>query len=192
MRTHGTLVKWNDERGFGFIALAQGGDEMFVHISAFPRDGTRPTVGELISFEVEAGDSGKNRATHVMRPGKRTTSDRTDRMPSAKSGGSPFGAAFGLLVIVALGAYGYATLTSDRSISIIGDSAQMVVTTPAPTARWKEAPRTAPRQTFECDGRTYCSEMKSCDEATYFLQNCPNTKMDGDGDGEPCEQQLCD
>ncbi len=44
---------------------------------------------------------------------------------------------------------------------------------------------------FQCDGRTLCSQMKSCEEATYFLNNCPNTKMDGNGDGIPCEKQWC-
>jgi hypothetical protein len=40
-------------------------------------------------------------------------------------------------------------------------------------------------------GRIYCSQMTSCAEATYFLQNCPGTKMDGDNDGIPCEEQWC-
>jgi len=44
---------------------------------------------------------------------------------------------------------------------------------------------------FRCDGRTHCSQMTSCAEATYFLKNCPGTKMDGDGDGVPCENQWC-
>ena len=44
---------------------------------------------------------------------------------------------------------------------------------------------------FTCDGRTYCSQMTSCAEATYFLRHCPNTKMDGNGDGVPCERQWC-
>ena len=44
---------------------------------------------------------------------------------------------------------------------------------------------------FKCDGRTYCSQMTSCKEAKYFLNNCPGTQMDGDNDGIPCEQQLC-
>jgi hypothetical protein len=44
---------------------------------------------------------------------------------------------------------------------------------------------------FKCDGRTYCSQMRSCEEATFFLRNCPNVKMDGDNDGIPCEQQWC-
>lgn len=42
-----------------------------------------------------------------------------------------------------------------------------------------------------CDGRTHCSQMRSCAEATYFIQHCPNTQMDGDHDGVPCEQQWC-
>jgi hypothetical protein len=44
---------------------------------------------------------------------------------------------------------------------------------------------------FKCDGRTYCSQMTSCAEAKYFLSHCPGVKMDGDGDGIPCEQQWC-
>lgn len=48
-----------------------------------------------------------------------------------------------------------------------------------------------PNQQFRCDGRTYCSQMTSCAEATYFLRNCPNTKMDGNNDGIPCERQWC-
>lgn len=49
---------------------------------------------------------------------------------------------------------------------------------------------------FHCDGRQYCSQMRSCEEATYFLRNCPGVKMDG-GDGQgtpngiPCERQWC-
>lgn len=42
-----------------------------------------------------------------------------------------------------------------------------------------------------CDGRIHCSQMRSCEEATWFLKNCPNTKMDGNKDGVPCEMQWC-
>jgi hypothetical protein len=44
---------------------------------------------------------------------------------------------------------------------------------------------------FRCDGRTRCSQMTSCDEARYFLANCPGAAMDGDRDGIPCEDQWC-
>jgi len=32
--------------------------------------------------------------------------------------------------------------------------------------------------------------MGSYEEAKYFIKNCPNTKMDGDNDGIPCERQF--
>jgi hypothetical protein len=44
---------------------------------------------------------------------------------------------------------------------------------------------------FNCDGRQYCSQMRSCEEAKYFLANCPGAKMDGDNNGIPCEKQWC-
>ena len=44
---------------------------------------------------------------------------------------------------------------------------------------------------FTCDERKMCTQMTSCLEAKYFLAHCPGVKMDGDGDGIPCEQQWC-
>lgn len=71
------------------------------------------------------------------------------------------------------------------------------IVTPAPTPVPVATPP-APVQesnsnkSFSCDGRQYCSEMTSCEEATYFLKNCPNQKTDGgDNDGIPCESQWC-
>ncbi len=52
------------------------------------------------------------------------------------------------------------------------------------------APQTS-SSSFKCDGRTRCTQMTSCEEAKFFLKNCPNVKMDGDGDGIPCEEQWC-
>jgi len=40
---------------------------------------------------------------------------------------------------------------------------------------------------YSCDGRQYCSQMTSRAEAEFFVKNCPNTRMDGDYDGIPCE-----
>ena len=66
----------------------------------------------------------------------------------------------------------------------------------APESRKTEVPPPAPIPTdpkprFACDGRTYCSQMRSCAEAKYYLANCPNVKMDGNHDGIPCERQWC-
>ena len=56
------------------------------------------------------------------------------------------------------------------------------------TARVK--PISKPKKIFKCDGRKHCSQMRSYDEAKYFNDYCPDTKMDGDRDGIPCERQF--
>lgn len=43
---------------------------------------------------------------------------------------------------------------------------------------------------YNCDGRTHCSQMRSYNEAVYFLRNCPGVKMGGNNDGIPCERQF--
>ena len=68
MRFTGTLKTWNDERGFGFLAPAQGGHEIFVHIKAFPPGTGRPSVGQVLTFEVQTGSDGKKKATSVRYP----------------------------------------------------------------------------------------------------------------------------
>jgi len=68
-------------------------------------------------------------------------------------------------------------------------SAATPATAPAVAPKVAAASPAAPA--FRCDGRTYCSQMHSCAEATYFLKHCPGVKMDGNGDGVPCEKQWC-
>lgn len=177
MRNHGTLTKWDDERGFGFITPGHGAGELFVHISAFPRDGVRPRVNEVISFETELGQNGKQRAVRVMRPGSNRSSraTRTTRQTTRKS------SAIGKMVLISLAAvgslFGYSQYEKNQAL---GEDLRPPATSSI-----------SAEQSFQCDGRQHCSQMRSCAEAKYFIENCPNTKMDGDRDGIPCEQDLC-
>ena len=62
----GTLKSWQDDRGFGFIEPTQGGQAVFVHIKSFTsRSGSRPQVGQRVTFEVELNAQGKKRAKNV-------------------------------------------------------------------------------------------------------------------------------
>jgi hypothetical protein len=95
---------------------------------------------------------------------------------------------------------GKVTLTNkdpeNNAISIIKDPTGRVILTNKDskdrgisTTKGRTAEQVATNR--RCDGRTYCSQMTSCEEATWFLRNCPGTKMDGNHDGVPCEQQWC-
>lgn len=61
----GTLTAWNDDRGFGFLRAAEGGEDIFVHATAFAARQARPQVGTRVSFEIEPGPRGKKRARNV-------------------------------------------------------------------------------------------------------------------------------
>ena len=103
-----------------------------------------------------------------------------------------------IVIISLLGWYGYrhfqartqalSQTTGPLEVRPQPQPAQATEPSPPATAR---ANLSSPAPQYKCDGRIYCSQMTSCDEATYFLRNCPGVKMDGNNDGVPCEQQWC-
>ena len=63
-------VKWfNAEKGYGFIANDEGGDDVFVHFSAIVAEGYRRLrEGQKVTFETEADpkNPAKLRAINVV------------------------------------------------------------------------------------------------------------------------------
>jgi cold shock CspA family protein len=208
MRTEGTLKSWMDDRGFGFIATA-GGD-IFLHISALPQTGRRPQVGERLSFTIEAGPDGKKRAVgaiyldapvgaaadiparaprpapprpreHGRNAHARHEHGRRERHHRRREPSSRFQHMLLTLGVMSLFLGGF--WLHDKL-----STPAPVPTSPLPVA---SAPTPSRAAAFSCDGRTHCSQMRSCDEARFFLRQCPGVAMDGDGDGNPCEEQHC-
>ncbi len=186
-RYSGKLKKWNAERGFGFIVADEGGQDFFVHISAFARDGRQPTEGEVLNFEVELDRNGKRSAVRVRRPGDARPHVAPRRPVQLSTSGKDnstgfFGKLISVALVCALLWFGYSQYASR--------AATYASVLPAPPASLSSTKLPVPSD-FKCDGRNMCSQMTSCREATLFTQNCPGMKMDGNGDGVPCEQQWC-
>ncbi|MGJ0486003.1 MAG: cold shock domain-containing protein [Methylomicrobium sp.] len=195
----GKLVRWIDDKGFGFIKPATGGKDIFIHISALRGMSRPPKVGDTLHYQTEADASGKLRAIHARIEGvpkelslepvtrKRELAtgpagyDRPQKKPqqrinqSQKRRGSlPF--LFLLLIVGGVSAY---DKWGHYSAEIVDQPAVQPVV---------ESVMSEPH--FQCQGKVYCSEMTSREEAEFYLANCPGMKMDGDGDGVPCENQF--
>jgi uncharacterized membrane protein YsdA (DUF1294 family)/cold shock CspA family protein len=67
-RQEGILASWDDVRGFGYIAPSSGGERVFAHVHAWPREAARPKLGDVLTFEVELAPDGRTRARSVRRP----------------------------------------------------------------------------------------------------------------------------
>jgi uncharacterized membrane protein YsdA (DUF1294 family)/cold shock CspA family protein len=106
MRFEGTLTSWNDERGFGRIEASQGGEPIFLHVSAWPRGNGRPAVGQSVSFEVELGPKGK-RARNVQLVRSRHAPVRKQREGPAQWGTATLFAIPAFLVLYVLLAFAW-------------------------------------------------------------------------------------
>ncbi len=70
MRYQGTITKWKDEEGYGFITPRGGGKQVFLHIRAFNGAPGRPVGDEVVTYEVSSDDKGRERATNVRYVGQ--------------------------------------------------------------------------------------------------------------------------
>ncbi len=173
MRSEGSLSEWNEERGFGFIAPREGGPEIFVQRSAFPKGGPKPEIGERIWYELGSDRRGRRRAVNLSRPGDATqqSAHGLGQRTGDRAGGG-LGSVAALLLAAAAIYFAFGAFRQQAGPSLA------VSLLPATTE-------------FSCDGRTRCAQMRSCDEARFFLHNCPGMSVDGEAAGESCEQQWC-
>lgn len=75
MRHEGRMIKWNDDRGFGFITPNGGGQQVFVHIKSFTNRRRRPVENEIVSYELNTDAKGRTQADRVVFVSERTSSD---------------------------------------------------------------------------------------------------------------------
>lgn len=207
MRMQGTLKKWNAAKAYGFISQGQGKPDLFVHISGFQKNGQTPQTGEVLTFDVVQGQDGRWQAVRVLRQGEtpalalepirrslkpkpemQDTAAPSTRRPVRRAPERPsllkrlLGNAFWLGLILLLATMIY------KGIEARSARQQAAASQISPLSSYSGSQSSS---AFSCDGRQHCSQMRSCAEAKYFIAHCPDTKMDGDHDGLPCEQDLC-
>lgn len=194
----GKLVRWNEDKGFGFIKPDNDNADIFIHISALKSMSRAPIVGDIIHYETGFDDNGKTRAINAKIEGvpkvralvpiaRKARSDktnhqirnayvhRTTRSTRAKRGSKIIPIILIIMIVFAV----YSKIINQKPYP---DSSRSEI------AEIAEPPKLT--EQFQCQGKMYCSEMNSYDEALFYLRNCPGTKMDGDNDGDPCESQF--
>ena len=63
---NGTVKWFNGTKGYGFIAPADGGADVFVHITAVQAAGLQGLEDDQkVSYELEEGNNGKQKATNI-------------------------------------------------------------------------------------------------------------------------------
>ena len=63
----GTVKFFNDQKGYGFIAPEDGGNDAFVHITAVERAGMQTlTQNQRVSYELEQDRRGKMSAVNLQ------------------------------------------------------------------------------------------------------------------------------
>src|SRR5687768_12061691 len=86
MRLTGILVEWKDDRGFGFLEPAGGGERAFCHISQFTVRSHRPIVGQKLSYQVSRDERGRLCAAQIRPVGLAapTRKQRSSAPPSSQ------------------------------------------------------------------------------------------------------------
>lgn len=182
MRRQGRIVEWNDARGFGFILWHGGNERAFAHIRDFTDRKLRPAVGDVVTYD-QTMEQGRPRATAIAYAAAPVHPEAQVRSVAAQ--GDRRAALAGwitaaLLVAIVAGVAWHYRIEHQRRLA--DERAHHA----AAASRTGATPRSSPG-VYRCEGKQHCSQMASCEEARFYVAHCPDTRMDGDGDGKPCE-----
>ena len=198
MRRHGSIARWVDERGFGFISDDENGEEVVLHVSSLSRRSIRPQVGDRVSFDLQLDDRGRPQAVRVAHARGPVFAQVVPASAERSRRRKPPGATVWIAGVVALAlGFGWfmtrpvpAPAPTPSAAGILPRSAAPG-RAESPSANPSPVLRATAGAPFSCQGKTRCSEMTSCAEAVFYMQRCSGSVTDGDGDGLPCEDQWC-
>ena len=175
------ITSWNEAKGFGFAEVNR--KKYFVHVSALGPITRNPRVGDsIVVTEFLETPKGPRIVLGVLEGVPLKNNQVNNKNTSGYYRKRKMNAALIILlisipVIVLVNCQGYLFNRDETSYSAVELNQN----------KNKENDFSSK---FNCDGRIYCSQMNSYEEALFFLRNCPGVQMDGDGDGVPCERQF--
>lgn len=160
----------------------------------------KPKVGDFIYFEVEKQGNGKSRAVNCRIEGVAVKAapkyiqrhKPEHKLKLHRNTSAPKNKFVLLFMILGIGAFSYQRLGLSPTRTPIQQTPSRTIPSETLLNRaFSDANADSDTNSqFSCDGRQYCSQMTSRAEAVYFINHCPNTMMDGDNDGIPCERDT--
>ncbi len=180
----GKLKNWNEEKGFGFISLKNEPKDIFIHISALKKMARRPNIGDIITFEIHIDNNGKKRATNAQIKGVALIANKGSKLRNKTKNNNKVVSKLALVFLLPIVGYGIYFSVMQSKNPLVIEQEQTII---APVKQKEKMYKT----NFSCLGKEYCSQMESCEEAIFYLNNCNDTKIDGNNDGVPCESQWC-
>lgn len=87
----GRVLQFDEERGYGFIAADDGGEDVFLHASVFEGDSKELVPGVAVEFETMAGDRGRKAfGVHLLQGGAvRPIPGPREPVAEAQAGATP-------------------------------------------------------------------------------------------------------
>ncbi|MEZ8996492.1 MULTISPECIES: cold shock domain-containing protein [Vibrio] len=162
----GKIIRWISNRGFGFIKSDEYERDIFIHISDITKRRRQPKVGDTVEFRLDTSEGIVSaKAASIISPSNKVSTTFINIV------------AMTVLCFLVASLTAYNWRKNDLPILSKPDLSSQN--------------RNPPPLKFYCEGKIHCREMTSCEEAMFYLRNCPNVKIDGDNDNIPCERQHC-
>lgn len=136
MRYQGKVTNWKDDQGFGFVTPNGGGQKAFVHIKAFSNNSHRPTVGDIIIYELATDERSRFYAKNIQFAARATTSSTSNKSSPV---GIYLAIAFFLLIAIStlLGLVPFAIIGLYFALSLITFLAYAIDKSAAHNDRWR-------------------------------------------------------
>lgn len=184
MLHQGKLQDWDPARGKGFVQQEKAGPAIRICSSGFRKTPDSLQNGDTIFFQIEIDAEDKPKAVFAYKAGQHFAPASSILKPALPL--LPLQHVLSAVVTAfILGWLGYQSLYLFSAEAALPEEILQQQPTQWPPLQIQSEPQ------FSCEGKQRCPEMQSCDEAVFYLHNCPDVAIDGDLDGIPCEQQWC-